>query len=450
MNKTPRDSAVRVLYKIEFEKGFSNISLSAEIVSAWLSDLDKGFLIELVYGVIEKKVTLDYFISRFSKVPVRKLHDYVLIILRISVYQMVYMDKVPSYSICNEAVLLAKKYRSQNAGYVNATLRAMSSGKLEVPAFSNKLFHSKNRFLSVKYSLPEWLIERWNVEFGSEKAEAIFESTALKPRFAIRVNITKIGATELLESLKLKGFKGVFSGIFENSLIIENPAGIINSDEFAKGYFYVQDEAASLVSKVLSPVEFEKILDTCSAPGGKATHIAELIGNKAVIIACDIYTHKIKLIQENIERLGHTSVKPKLEDTSVFNPEFNEVFDRVLLDVPCSGTGLLSRKPEIRWQRKEQDFAELNKIQTELLNNCSKYLKVGGTMVYSTCSIDKAENEAIIESFLESHKNFELIGFDALLPDVLKNRGAIEGKLTLYPYLDGCDGFFISKLRRKS
>ena len=450
MNGSPRYIALKILHKIDFDGGFSNISLSHEIRNSSFSELDKGFLTELVYGVIERKITLDYFISRFSTVPVRKMNHHVLLILRISAYQMAFMDKVPFYSICDEAVKLAKKLIPVNAGFINAVLRSMSQTKLIIPSFSKKLFHSETRYLSVKYSLPEWLIERWIGGFGHDFALELFNAFNHNVKFEIRVNRIKSSVTDVQATLGEKGYRLRPSKISCDSLIVENPSGIIATEEFKHGLFYVQDSAASLVSIVLDPGNGERVFDACSAPGGKATHIAEIMGDTGEVIACDVFPHKIDLISENATRLGLKSVHPKLCDSLVYNEDMKEKFDRVLLDVPCTGLGLLARKPEIRWSRNDSDFEDVSKLQMNLLNNCSKYLKPNGCMVYSTCSIDHAENEDVINAFVDAHSDFEFCSFEDLLPDSLKDRGGAGGMLTLYPHLDKCDGFFIAKIRRKA
>lgn len=450
MNTSPRYIAMRILLKVEEEGGYSNLALSHEMRNASFSELDKGFLTELVYGVIERKMTLDYFIARFSSVPIRKMNRYVLVILRIATYQLAYLDKVPSYSVCDEAVKIAKKVIPVNAGFINAVLRAMSQAKLVIPAYSKKLFHQYNRYLSVKHSMPEWLIARWLTVFGQPFVEALFESSHRHATFELRANTTKITCDALRALLEENGYEVQKSLIAKDGLRIANPAGIIQTKAFQQGLFYVQDAAASLVSHVLNPTKNSRILDACSAPGGKATHLAELMEDAGEVIACDVFPHKLGLINENLMRLSLNSVHPTLQDSTIRNATYDSAFDAVLLDVPCTGLGLLGRKPEIRWAREEQDFASLHRVQNDLLHTCAEYVKPGGTLVYSTCSIDPSENQERIHAFLSAHKAFSLCDFDALLPEQLRNRGGQDGMLTLYPQIDDCDGFFISKMRRVS
>ncbi|MEI6131924.1 MAG: 16S rRNA (cytosine(967)-C(5))-methyltransferase RsmB [Bacillota bacterium] len=426
--------AVTLLYKIEFEGKYSNFSLSNEFYREEISSKDRGMLVELVYGVLERKITLDYYISRFSSVPVRKLDPYVLIILRISVYQLVYMNKVPGYSICNEAVNLAKKLAPRQTGFINAILRNMSKEKLSLPSYSKKYFHSHIRFLSVKYSMPEWIIERLSKTHHENFIEKLFSKMNTNANFCIRVNKLKTSIEGLIEPLESKGFHLSKSKLSEYSLIVENPQGIIETQEFLDGLFYIQDTAATLTSEILSPKRGEVVLDACCAPGGKTTHIAELMSNEGEIVACDLYENKLKIVNQNALRLGITIINTMHIDSKKYFPEFDKRFDKVLLDVPCTGLGIMGRKPEIRWERKIEDFEALNSIQLELLENCSKYLKIGGELVYSTCSIDSSENEEIINKFVEDNAEFEFC-FD------FKYR-------TYFPHVDNCDGFFISKIRR--
>ncbi len=450
MHTSPRYVAYKILHKVESEGGFSNISLSHEIRNSNFSELDKGFLTELTYGVIERKVTLDYFISRFSSVPVRKMNIHVLILLRISAYQLAFMSKVPDYSICDETVKIAKRVIPVNAGFINAVVRSMSSEPLKVPNYSKKSFHSFTRYLSVKHSMPEWLIDRWQKIFGHESLEKLFNAMNNSVRFEIRANRMKTNVEKLKESLELNGFKTRKSSASIDTLIVENPSGIIRTSEFKDGLFYIQDSAASLASIVLNPSSNDSVLDACSAPGGKSTHIAEIMNNEGEVIASDVYPHKLTLIEENFNRLGISCIKTVILDATLFKKEFENHFDKILLDVPCTGLGLLSRKPEIRWSRSESDFIELNVLQKKILENCSKYLKVGGVLVYSTCSLDETENLDIISSFVKGNSNFEFADFEILLPDSIKNRGGKDGCLTLFPHIDNTDGFFISKIRRIS
>lgn len=441
----PRKLALEALYKIDKEEAYSNIVLD-ELLNKnrnVLSNKDINFISELVYGVTTWKLTLDTIIQKYSKIKIRKISPWVINILRMGAYQIVFLDKIPKSAAVNESVNLCKKYGGKSVGFVNAILRKVEkSDYLE-------LFEIKNDIekISKTTSMPEWIVRELNKEFNTEKVNEICKNSNLKPKITIRVNNLKTTKNELKKSLQSKEIE-VEDGILKDFLYLKNIKNITKLDEYKEGLFTMQDESAGLTALVLDPMENESILDCCSAPGGKTTYIAELMNNKGNIIAWDLYKHRLDKVQENSKRLGINIIKTEENDATVMKEEYIEKFDKILIDAPCLGLGVIKRKPDIKWQRKFEDIEEISKIQEKILNICSKYLKKGGVLVYSTCSIIKKENEDNIKKFLNENKDFSLI--DIKYDELQKNGNNIkeQGIIKIYPD-ENMDGFFISKLLKK-
>ena len=399
----PRKLALEALYKIDKEEAYSNIVLD-ELLNKnrnVLSNKDINFISELVYGVTTWKLTLDTIIQKYSKIKIKKISPWVINILRMGAYQIVFLDKVPKSAAVNESVNLCKKYGGKSVGFVNAILRKVEkSDYLE-------LFEIKNDIekISKTNSMPEWIVRELNKEFDPENVNEICENSNLKPKITIRINNLKITKNELKKSLQSKEIE-VEDGIIEDFLYLKNVKNITNLDEYKKGLFTMQDESAGLTALVLNPKEGESILDCCSAPGGKTTYIAELMNNKGNVIAWDLYKHRLDKVQENSKRLGIDIIKTEENDATVLKEEYIEKFDKILIDAPCLGLGVIKRKPDIKWQRKFEDIEEISKIQEKILENCSKYLKSGGELVYSTCSILKDENKNLVNEFLKNNSQF--------------------------------------------
>ena len=440
----PRKLALEALYKIDKKEAYSNIVLD-ELLNKnrnVLSNKDINFISELVYGVTTWKLTLDTIIQKYSKIKIKKISPWVINILRMGAYQIVFLDKVPKSAAVNESVNLCKKYGGKSIGFVNAILRKVEkSDYLE-------LFEIKNDIekISKTTSMPEWIVKELNKEFNTEKVNEICKNSNLKPKITIRVNNLKTTKNELRKSLQSKEIE-VEDGIIEDFLYLKNVKNITNLDEYKKGLFTMQDESAGLTALVLNPKEGESILDCCSAPGGKTTYIAELMNNNGNVIAWDLYKHRLDKVQENSKRLGIDIIKTEENDATVLKEEYIEKFDKILIDAPCLGLGVIKRKPDIKWQRKFEDVEEISKIQEKILNTCSEYLKKGGILVYSTCSIIQSENEKIVEKFLES-ESFELEEINNINIENVDNKITKKGIIKLYPS-ENMDGFFISKLIKK-
>lgn len=439
----PRKLALEALYKIDKEEAYSNIVLD-ELLNKnrnALSNKDINFISELVYGVTTWKLTLDTVIQKYSKIKIKKISPWVINILRMGTYQIVFLDKVPKSAAVNESVNLCKKYNNKSIGFVNAILR-----KTEKKDYL-ELFEIKNDVerISKTNSMPEWIVKELNKEFNAEKVNEICKNSNLKPKITIRVNNLKTTRNELKKSIQSKEIE-VEEGILEDFLYLKNVKNITNLDEYKKGLFTMQDESAGLTALVLNPKEGEYILDCCSAPGGKTTYIAELMNNKGNIVAWDLYKYRLDKVQENSKRLGINIIKTEENDATVLKEEYIEKFDKILIDAPCLGLGVIKRKPDIKWQRKFEDIEEISKIQEKILNTCSKYLKKGGTLVYSTCSIIQSENNNIIQKFIKNN-NLKLEEISNLNVEKIQNLITQKGILKIYPSKN-MDGFYIAKLTK--
>ena len=428
-----RKIAMQILYEIEVKGAYSNIALNNALKqNKDLKSVDKALITRIVYGVISQKLALEEIIKKYSKIRLKKISTYILIILKIGIYQIKYMDKIPDSAAVNECVKLAKRYgHGASAGFVNGLLRSVirDGGEIE------------NNNLAIKYSFPEEIAKKWCNDLGEEFTHKLMESLNEVAQTYVRINSLKTSKKAVLE--RYKEFEE--SKIYNNSLIFKG-TDITSSDAYKKGYIYPQDISASLASVVLNPQKGEKVLDLCSAPGGKTTHIAELMGNIGEVVACDIHAHKIDLIEKNCQRLGIDIVNTACYDSTVFNKRFENCFNKVLCDVPCSGWGIIRKKPEIKWNNDK--IEDIIKISREILTNASKYVKIGGELVFSTCTLNKDENEEQLKSFLETNKNFETVDITEFLPDSLRHDSAKQGYVTFYPHIDKIDGFFIAKVKR--
>ena len=434
-----REIALKTLYKIDKDEAYSNIALDENIKENKnkLDDRDTGFISEIVYGVTSWKLTIDEIIKKYSKLKLKKISPWILNILRMGIYQIVFLDKVPKSAAVNESVNLAKRYGHKgSSNFVNAILRKVE--KKDYEAF----FEIENPIerISKTTSMPVWMIEELLKENDIEKVEEICKASNIKPKVAIRINRLKTNKQELENLLKERDI--VFKeGKLEDFLILEKTKNIEQLDLFKQGYFTVQDEGAGLIAKVVDPKPNELVLDACSSPGGKTTYMAELMENKGEIIAWDLHPHRVQLVEENAKRLNIHIIKTECQDAMVYKKEYTEKFDKILLDVPCLGIGVLKRKPDIKWKRKPEDIEEITQIQQKILDTCSKYLKAKGQMVYSTCSIFTEENDKVIENFLEKNQNFE---YTKIKMSKIENMDKIQ----LYQN-EETDGFFICKLQKK-
>ncbi len=427
------------LLKVCFEKSsYSNILLDNALVKSDLSKQDKRFAANLFYGVIERRITLDAVINKYSKRPVEKLSSDILQILRMAVYQLLYMDSVPDRAAVYESVKLAKtKKNPALCGYVNGVLRAFLRDGKRIPESNDEIDN-----LSVKYSCPKWLIEKWISEYGKDLALDMLETSVGRPPVTARLNVLKMPADEIVDGLRKSGIVTKTRNEVNNCVEFFDVGEISDLKAYNDGLFHIQDISSQLCCEILAPKPNETVLDVCSAPGGKAFTIAEIMNNQGRIIACDLHKQRVRLIENGAKRLGIDIIEAIVNDASVYSDEIG-LADKVLCDVPCSGLGVIRRKPEIKY-KNPNDFDSLKDVQRKILEVSSKYLKKGGVLVYSTCTLSRAENNEIIDWFLENNTDFEkgsINGFSGI-----KNG---EYKVTVTPKMFDSDGFFIAKLIKK-
>ncbi len=430
--KTARQTAFEILNRIQKDNSYSNLVLDSFLDKSELPKVEKSFASALVYGVIERLITLDYELSLYLKQPLKKLKPQVLTVLRMGAYQLLFMDKVPASAAINESVKLTKNNGvSFASGLVNAVLRKVSSNGI-----------SEIDDISVKYSAPQWLCDLWIKDYGVENAVKLLESTFGLVESTVKVNTLKTDANNLKKILKDEGFEAVESELIENAMTVSGSGALHKTKAYRDGLFHVQDLASQLCCSALGDTENDIVFDICAAPGGKSFTIAQNMNNSGKIYSMDLYPQRINLIKNGAERLGITNIEATVNDGERFNNQLPKA-DKILCDVPCAGLGVIRKKPEIRYKK----FAEVDKLpelQYSILCVSAKYLKTGGTLIYSTCSLNKAENEFVIEKFLSEHSNFETF---TVLPE-LERYAEKTDYVSLMPHLHGCDGFFIAGLRK--
>ncbi len=430
----PRYLAVKLLTKTFSSESYSNIQLNSGLDSSDLDAKGKKLCSLLFYGVIERKLTLDHIISGLSSRPISKLDDVVLNILRCGIYQLLFMDSIPDNAAVNESVMLAKSFRKTSAsGMVNAVLRNFirSGKKLELP-------HPPDEAMSVKYSAPLWLVRKLSSEYGSELAENLLSDSLGKPPVTVRVNPALISDEKFSELWKNCG--DISKSVLLPHCFHFSKSDPIHSDSFDSGFFHVQDLASQLCCTAVSPSENDTVLDICAAPGGKTFTMAEMMNGKGSLMAFDLHEKRVRLIRNGAERLKLSNITANTGDASVFNPELPK-FTKILCDVPCSGLGAIRRKPEIKYKNPEE-FENLPEIQYKIAQNALNYLEIGGELVYSTCTLSKAENDDVVQKLLDNNPCLEPV----TLPAPLGER--FGSKASIFPCHFGSDGFFIAKFRK--
>lgn len=441
--QNPRYLAYKALYKIESEDAYSNLTLDSFLKNSDLDPRNAAFASSLFYGVLEKKLSLDYIISKFSSIRLKKIETKILIILRMGIFQMVFMDKIPDSAAVNEAVKICKKEKLyQSSGFVNGVLRSITraENRFPLPDKANIV-----KYLSVKYSCPENIINLWITDYSAEIAEGILDSLSGRPPIFAKVNTLKISRSDLIEKLKSEGVEVNRAEYVDNAVEIKYSGSLAELECFKQGLLHIQDLSSQICCEILSPKKGDVISDVCSAPGGKAFNIAERLDGQGKVNCYDIHEHKLKLIKNGAKRLGIDNIRVFKRDA--LSDESLEMSDKILCDVPCSGLGILRRKPEIRY-KDDLGLESLPDIQYKILENSAKYLVSGGILIYSTCTLHRAENGDVVDKFLDSHSEFE--AFPITLPKGLKRTiDEPENQLTLFPQTNNTDGFFISAIKKR-
>jgi len=444
-----RQLACEILLKVDSQKAYADILLDHAFKRASLNERDRALLLELTYGTLRWRAKIDAHLSQQLSRSLTSTDAFVRNLLRVTLYQLLFLDKIPDYAAVNEAVQLAKIQRgSKTAGFVNAVLRnLLRQNKISRTA---KVADDSIVALAAEYSHPEWLVRRWRDEFGQREACALMLANNQRAPVVLRVNRLKSSREELLARLLGEGIAASATPWSPDGILLESSGAVENLPGFADGLFQVQGESSQLVAYLLAPLPGERVLDACAAPGGKTTHIAELMKDSGELIAMDNSARGLERVRKNIARLNlHSIHVVKTDATKELVGELNAPYDRILVDAPCSGFGTLRSHPEIKWQRQEADIRRLSGLQSKILKRMANYLKPSGVLVYSTCTLAHEENEQVVEAFLAQHNEFELEDAARYLPEAAKHmvRG---GFFQALPQRDNTDGFFAARLRKVS
>ena len=427
--KNPRELGYEAIYNVINQGGYSNITINKILRKNELDNINRGFFTELVYGTIENKLYLDYVIQKFSKQKISDLSREVLVILEMGLYQIREMNSVTDFAAVDESVKLCKKVFPRGSGFVNAVLRNV----LRDPgAFDIDIKNTSER-VSVEYSVSPDIVDLLMKQYDLEGTEDIMYGFSIKPKLYIRANSLRTSPQKLAELLKEEDADAQLVEEVKDALVVKNLKNIENSKSYKDGLFSVQDISSMRCVKELDPASGEYILDICACPGGKTGYIAELMNNEGTIDAMDISQNKLELVTNTCKRLGVKIVNTSQNDATIYNPDMAGKYDRVLVDAPCSGLGIIRRKPEIRY-KTIKDISSIYNIQRKIIQNASKYIKIGGIMIYSTCTINKEENQDITDDFLKKNGNFEKTQEDVMM----------------LPSDGESDGFYICKLKRIS
>jgi 16S rRNA (cytosine967-C5)-methyltransferase len=447
--RSAREAALDVLVRVEEIQSYSNLLLNQTLQKHALERADAALATELVYGTIGRLNTLDFFLERFVAKGLNKLEPWVKCLLRLSLYQLMYLERVPDHAAVSEAVNMAKRRGHQGiSGMVNGVLRNVLRNKEQL-VLPSQLGDKKR--IALTHSHPEWLVARWIKQFGPELTEQICAANNEAPHVSIRTNTMLHSRRELLELLQASGIQAEASGLAPAGILVRGAGNMAMDPRFQQGAFSIQDESSMLVAEAVDPKPGMKVLDCCAAPGGKTAHIAEKMNDKGSIRACDLHAHKQKLIDDQARRLGLDSIHTLVADATMLDEHFaDKSFDRILLDAPCSGLGVIRRKPDLKWAKQESEIEEVRKLQSSILEHVHRLLKPGGILVYSTCTLEYEENEGQVRGFLAQHKDFSLEPFpsEAFAGSGIPEETLASGMLQIYPHEFHSDGFFIARLNK--
>lgn len=433
-----RKIIVKILDNIFNNEAYSNIELNKYLNSEEINSKDRGLITEVVYGTIKYKRTIDIILSKYVK-DIAQIDLAVINILRSAIYQMKFLDRVPNYAVVNEAVNLAKEVSQNSSRFVNGVLR----NYIRNEGRNYKQDFSKIESLAYDYSFEKWMIELFIRQYGEDTTIEILKGLNCKPNITVRVNSLKGSYDDVFEMLEKEGYDVEEGALCPEAVKINRGSNIEKNPVFNDGYITVQDESAMMVAPLFNIENGDKIMDLCSAPGGKTTHLAELLENTGEVLAFDIYEHKLKLIEENANRLALTNIKTGIMDATKIDSKYINYASKVLIDVPCSGLGIIRKKPEIKWNKKAKELRELVQIQRTIMENAWNYLQEGGELIYSTCTLNKRENEENIDWFVEKHRDAKIEKvFLGKASNLLYND---NGSVTILPN-EHMDGFFIAKL----
>lgn len=432
-----RNKVLNMLLEID-DKKQSHIVLKETLDS--LKHLEKNqraFVTRLFRGTIERQIELDYIIDAFSKTPTGKMKKVIKYILRMSVYQLKYMDSVPVSAVCNEAVkLTAKRKFNGLKGFVNGVLRNIANNINSVEYPKNEM-----EMLSVKYSVPQWIIDMWNEQYGNEQTVKMLSGIYSRTETTVRCNESKAPVEDIIKSLKYANVEVKKSEIYDKALFISNYNSLTDLDVFNSGMITVQDLSSMMVGLAANPKEGDYVIDVCAAPGGKTLHISEMMNRTGTVEARDLTKYKVNLINDNIKRLGNKNIITKVMDATVMDEKSIEKADIVIADLPCSGLGVINKKSDIKYNVSKEQILELVKLQRKILTVVSKYVKKGGTLIFSTCTVNKYENDENVE-WIEKNLPFKPLSLGENFPEITDRR---KNHVQIFTGDYGMDGFFISK-----
>ena len=444
--KNVRQLAAEILHKVESQKAYADLLLDHNLRTAGLNEVDRGLLTELTYGTLRWRAKIDAKLMPFLKRSLSETDSFNRNLLRITLYQLLFLDKIPAYAAVNEAVEIAKIMQPRSAGFVNGVLRNFLRQKDQHG--KGEAVQSSASNLAEEYSHPQWLVDRWLSYFGSEQAKALMLASNQRAPLVVRVNQLSTTRAELLARWQAVGIIAKPGILTPQAIRLPLGATIEALPGYSEGHFQVQSEASQLISHLVGPTMGETILDACAAPGGKATHLAELSGDRGKVIALDTSARGIVRIAQNAERLRLVSLQAIRADASkALLGDIAGPYDRIIVDAPCSGLGTLRSHPEIKWQRNDSDIARLAALQAVILQTMAQYLKTRGILVYSTCTLTVDENEQVIENFLRHNSQFELTNAARYLPE--SARQMVRDKyFQALPQRDDTDGFFAARMRK--
>lgn len=442
-----RELILGILMEITEEEAYSHVVIRNVLEKyQYLEKRDRAFISRVAEGTLEHMLQLDYIIECFSKVPVYNMKPLIRNLLRMSVYQMKFMDSVPDSAVCNEAVKIAQKRGFYNLkGFVNGVLRNVSRGMDQIvyPAPETE----PEKYLSVTYSVPMWLVQKWLYQFGFETVEAICKSFHQEKGTMVRCNLDKASREEIIEELQAQNITVKTHPYLDYALEISGYNYLKAVSAFKKGWIQVQDISSMLVAEIAAPNWGDYCIDVCAAPGGKSLHLADKLQGSGYVEARDVSEYKVDLMQENIERTGAINIRAMQKDATIYDPESFQKADIVLADVPCSGLGVIGKKQDIKYKMTEAKQMEIVKLQRKILHVVQNYVKPGGVLIYSTCTIGADENQMNVKWFLENYP-FRLESIDAYICEELRGKTTKGGYIQLLPGMHDSDGFFIARLKR--
>jgi 16S rRNA (cytosine967-C5)-methyltransferase len=442
---SPREAACRVLLQVAREGGYADRLIDRELEKGRLAGPDRGLFPELVFGVLRRQGSLDHLLAQLVDKPLATLQPPTLMILRLGLYQLAYLDRIPESAAVNESVNLAKEMVPRAGGLVNAVLRNYLRRK-DALTFPDPV-SAPAASIAARHSLPEWLAAQWLDQLGFPETESLAEASSRQPPLTLRANTLRTTRDGLLRLFGESGVPAVPCAHSPHGILVEGRHQIPALPGYREGMFTVQDEASQMVPLLLDPRPGERVHDCCAAPGGKATHLAQLMANRGELLATDISRAKLPLIREAAQRLGIDCLAVATAD--LHRPETlpTGLFDRILLDAPCSGLGVIRRNPEAKWRLTPDDIQRLAAAQKAMCANAATMLKQGGILVYSTCSTSREENELVVQDFLSQHPDYVLEDLNGLFPDY-RELFTTEGMFRAWPHRHGMDGFFAARLRR--